>query len=295
MKKFFSLLLALSLLITPVLAESSATDYPVLGVQMALPPQAEEQGMHVISNQQLLNLLYQNGNDVTALMVLQRMNESLFSLAMADESTRALLEKNHMIHLGTQEGTVYLVFHVAAFENPADYFSSLLNMDYAAFSDEMKAGIEENRALVQQIADSIALIPTDFSTTDVFGQPASKAMIKEKDITVVYAWATSCGPCVEALPELNAWQKELPENVQIMGLLCDVAVGDDAATARAILEKTNTTFPNLLASEDMLFILENVRYTPTTFFLDENGNFICEPVIGASVTQFKAIVEEYLK
>lgn len=303
MKRLLSLLLVLSCLCTYAMAEPAPTAYPQLGLEIQLPEAMEETGLTIISTDQLLNLLYQHGEETTALLLVERVNADAFSLMTSDAQMAAILAESRMQHLGTQDDTAYILFHAAAAEDPADYFSAVLGADFSAFSAEMQEGIRAALPHVKAIADSIRLIPvekaeialTAFTTRDLQGNEVTEQIFAGKDLTVVNVWGTFCGPCINEMPALAAWEKELPENVQIIGIVSDVGLTDDPATARAITEKTGVTFRNLLVSDDLQSFLSLSPYVPTTYFLDANGVSVGEPVVGAYVDQYKQFVEDYLK
>lgn len=55
-----------------------------------------------------------------------------------------------------------------------------------------------------------------FEVTDLEGNPVgeSNSIFENTDITVVNCWGTFCTPCIDEMPELEEWTKEMPDNVQ---------------------------------------------------------------------------------
>ena len=90
----------------------------------------------------------------------------------------------------------------------------------------------------------------------------------------------------------------MPEGVQLVGLVSDLSSYDDATTlemAQYICEATGAdVYTSLVANEDFLDLLQGLVGVPTTLFIDGNGKFVCDPVVGANVAACKARVEEYL-
>jgi len=148
----------------------------------------------------------------------------------------------------------------------------------------------------EQAAMSGVIAP--FETTDLSGSPVTNSIFAGKDLTVVNVWGTYCNPCIEEMPDLAAWSKEMPENVQLIGIVCDLASLDDAdtlETANAILEATGAgCYPSLVANETLMPLLSSVVGVPTTFFVDGEGRMVGNPVVGANVPACRAFVEEYL-
>lgn len=136
-----------------------------------------------------------------------------------------------------------------------------------------------------------------FATTDLEGNEVTSDIFAQKDLTVVNLWGTFCTPCINEMPELAAWNKELPDNVQLIGIVCDLSAGSDQAThdlAVDIVTQAGVTFPCLLACEDMNDLLGAVVGVPTTIFVDREGNLVGQAVLGAYVEQYKATVEALL-
>ena len=60
--------------------------------------------------------------------------------------------------------------------------------------------------------------------------------------TLVNLWASWCGPCLKEMPELQAFANEQAANgMQVVGIALD-----DAAPARAMLERLGITYANLV-------------------------------------------------
>ena len=129
-------------------------------------------------------------------------------------------------------------------------------------------------------------------------ESVDSSIFGEKDLTVLNVWGTFCGPCIQEMPELGEWQRSLPDNVQIIGLVADVAGKEDAdhiELANTILDKTNAHFTNIIPNNDFAELLSGVVGVPTTFFINKEGKIVGKPIVGAQVPKYKAFVEEYLK
>lgn len=136
----------------------------------------------------------------------------------------------------------------------------------------------------------------EFETIDLEGNTVTNEIFSQADLTVVNFWATYCSPCIDEMPDLQAWSEEMPENVQIIGILVDVASADaeEYELARQIVEKTGVTFTNLAVTDGMRGITDELIGVPTTFFVDKEGNFVGEEIVGTDVEGYKQFVEEYL-
>ncbi|MBP3637709.1 MAG: TlpA family protein disulfide reductase [Clostridia bacterium] len=133
-----------------------------------------------------------------------------------------------------------------------------------------------------------------FETKDINGNTVTNDIFTGKKLTVVNIWGTYCGPCINEMPELAAWAAEMPEDVQIIGLVSDLASYEDTATvekAKLICEKTGVAYLNLVANEDFYDLLMGVTGVPTTIFVDGQGNIVGEEIVGAYVPRYKEQVE----
>ena len=138
----------------------------------------------------------------------------------------------------------------------------------------------------------------EFTAENLALESVDSSIFAEKDLTVLNVWGTFCGPCINEMPELGEWQRELPENVQIIGLVADVAGKEDKEhieLANMILEKTNARFTNIIPNNDFAELLSGVVGVPTTFFINKEGKIVGKPIVGAQVPKYKSFVEEYLK
>ena len=135
-----------------------------------------------------------------------------------------------------------------------------------------------------------------FTTKDMDGNKVTNDIFAEYDLTVVNFWATYCNPCIDELPELAEWKKELPDNVNLIGLLVDVDEkgSEQYKLAERIISQTGADYQHLIATEEFDDIISNLVGVPTTFFVDSTGKIIGEPFAGADVSAYKQTVEDYL-
>ncbi len=136
----------------------------------------------------------------------------------------------------------------------------------------------------------------EFSTTDMDGNKVTNDIFADYELTVVNFWATYCNPCIDELPELAEWKKELPDNVNLIGLLVDVDEkgSDQYKLAEKIIKETGADYQHLIATEEFDDLISDLVGVPTTFFVDSTGKIIGEPFAGADVDAYKQTVEDYL-
>ena len=139
----------------------------------------------------------------------------------------------------------------------------------------------------------------EFTTNDIDGNEVTESIFANKDLTVVNIWGTFCGPCINEMPELGAWEKELTDNVQIVGLIVDISSTDDEtqiAAAKQITEKADVGFVNLIGGNgDFDELIGSIVGVPTTIFVDKSGNIVGEIIVGADVDRYKSFVNKYVE
>ena len=63
--------------------------------------------------------------------------------------------------------------------------------------------------------------------------------------------------------------------------------------ARKFLQAEGVTYPNVLMPEDVKVFQEVMGY-PTSFFVDNNGKILGEPIIGAQVNKYEPALDALL-
>lgn len=139
----------------------------------------------------------------------------------------------------------------------------------------------------------------EFTTNDIDGNEVTESIFANKDLTVVNIWGTFCGPCINEMPELGAWEKELTDNVQIVGLIVDISSTDNETqitAAKQITEKADVGFVNLIGDNGAFDeLISSIVGVPTTIFVDKSGNIVGEIIVGADVDRYKSFVNKYVE
>lgn len=120
-----------------------------------------------------------------------------------------------------------------------------------------------------------------FSARDLAGNMVTNDIFNEK-ITAVNLWTTDCDICREEMPALWSLADTLPDDTQLIGLAADLRDGDATkiALAKKIAANAPKSYKNLVATEDFDALLKDVTQVPTTFFVDDAGNIVGQPVVG---------------
>ena len=166
---------------------------------------------------------------------------------------------------------------------------------------ESDAADSKNNEVQSNALDEFEVYGTfsEFVTYDIDGNEVTQSIFANKDLTVVNIWGTFCGPCINEMPELGAWEKELPDNVQIVGLIVDISSTDDEtqiAAAKQITEKADVGFVNLIGGNGAFDeLISSIVGVPTTIFVDKSGNIVGEIIVGADVDRYKSFVNKYVE
>ena len=94
--------------------------------------------------------------------------------------------------------------------------------------------------------------------------------IKAKDLTIINFWGMFCNPCRAEMPDLAAYAKALPDNVQLITICVD-GIGNEES-AREILRSAGFEGITLLDGDEAFRAFAGaVQAVPTTVFLNSRG------------------------
>ena len=168
--------------------------------------------------------------------------------------------------------------------------------DFASALADLTAVVEFIPVQESMSLDAGTKFPS-FATQDLAGNAVTGDIFAQKDITVVNFWGTFCGPCISEMPELGEWAREMPDNVQIIGIVTDVMAGDERDIQKAIkiTEKAQADFTNLLMDEALSAYCASVIVgVPTTILVNREGVIVGDAIVGAYVDGYKQAVEAAL-
>lgn len=143
----------------------------------------------------------------------------------------------------------------------------------------------------------------EFETQDIYGQPCTKEIFQDYELTMVNVFATWCSPCVAEIPDLEELHNKMADkSVNIVGVILDVLdekgepEQDGLKRAQLLAEQTGATYPFLLPDETyMNGRLIGIEAVPETFFVDKDGNIVGDTYSGSrSLEDWTDIVEQEL-
>ena len=118
-----------------------------------------------------------------------------------------------------------------------------------------------------------------FSAVTLEGESFTQDDIAAKDATVINFWALTCRPCIAEMPDLAAYAKALPDNVQLITVCLDGSGNEDIT--KEVLQNAGFDGVTLISgSGDLVDLCSNLMYTPTTLFADSDGQLAGDPITG---------------
>ena len=134
-----------------------------------------------------------------------------------------------------------------------------------------------------------------FKTTDIEGNPIDTAeLFGSRKVTMVNIWETSCGFCIGELPDLIKMNKDFQaKDAQIVGIVYDAMEDDLIEEARDIVNDLGVDYVTLLPTAEIRELFK-VQSFPTTYFVNERGEILGEPILGAALDKFPEMVDRYL-
>ncbi|MFB6286379.1 MAG: TlpA family protein disulfide reductase [Candidatus Bipolaricaulia bacterium] len=125
----------------------------------------------------------------------------------------------------------------------------------------------EKAAKGEERAPELGYRAPAFTLTGADGERTSLGELSQggKPIMLNF-WASSCAPCIQEIPHLQAFYERYQDQVQIVG----INWAEDPAQVRSFLQDKGVTYPNLLDRQGKAFVAYRLTGTPTSYFIDQN-------------------------
>jgi peroxiredoxin len=107
----------------------------------------------------------------------------------------------------------------------------------------------------------------DFQLQSLDGQSASLSGLRGKPVLINF-WATRCPPCRSEMPYLQEIYNEWSETELI---LLAISIGEGPTEVKEFMQSHKLSLPVLLDTNQDVALEYNIRYIPTTFFIDKKG------------------------
>lgn len=148
----------------------------------------------------------------------------------------------------------------------------------------------ESPSGMQTPAADLSGSPVAFESEDIYGDYYSQDIYAQHQLTMINVFATWCGPCIQEMPEITKLYEDLPAlgyDVNIIGFVTDARdyygyIDNNAInTADQLHSSYGISYPFIVPDNTMLNGYLITQYVPTTYFVDNQGNFVGEPVVGS--------------
>lgn len=162
-------------------------------------------------------------------------------------------------------------------------------------SEELLKSIEFIEIVTQEERDkraseSFTVVP-QFKAKDTNGNDVDNSVFEGKKLTMINVWATTCGACVNEMPELQELYKDMKEkDINVIGIVTDGS--EELELTKTIIEKTGVKYTNIVPDDSLNEYLKNLTATPTTIFVNEKGEKVGDIQIGAPMENAKEAYEE---
>jgi len=155
----------------------------------------------------------------------------------------------------------------------------------------------ENTVTVNIPSSQLSGDKISFKTLTLDDKEVTQDVFSGYDLTIVHVWGTYCQPCISEMGDYAKLYKELPDNVNLIAIVCDVYDGIDrnVSAANSILSDAGAEFTNLRTSDDIYNLISDLQYIPSSFFVDREGHLIGEKLNGASYSETVAQLKRYLE
>ncbi len=171
----------------------------------------------------------------------------------------------------------------------------------SAPADELEPAVSEPAASSSESAQAESGgVVLSFEARDVDGNAVTSDLFAQSRLTVLNVWGTYCEPCLSEMPGLGELAQEYdPEQVQVVGLLCDVSEDSDQEMvdyAKQLIEATGASYTHLVYNNTLFVnVLAGVTAVPTTLFVDSSGR-VLGAVAGAQSKQaWEAVIDGLLE
>jgi peroxiredoxin len=119
-------------------------------------------------------------------------------------------------------------------------------------------------------AATVPLTAARFTLQDVTGRSVDLGELLRRGPVLLDFWATWCAPCVESLPELEAWHRRYgPLGLTVIGVSVDGP--RNFARVRPFVTSRGLTYPIVLDRDGRLQQAYQVLAVPTAVLIDTSG------------------------
>lgn len=113
---------------------------------------------------------------------------------------------------------------------------------------------------------SVGTVPPSFTLSDLSGESTSFNQFTGDPVMINF-WSLSCPGCIEEMPFIQSVYVNNATTVKII----TIAIRDSQSPVTQFMTDNNYSFPVLLDKFGTVAVDYNIRFTPTTYFIDSTG------------------------
>jgi thiol-disulfide isomerase/thioredoxin len=154
------------------------------------------------------------------------------------------------------------------------------------------ADLEQNKTLPKRQTKELQVENIYFKGIEAGQVLNLKDLVGDSEFLLVDIWASWCGPCVRAFPELQKLKQEYQGNLQVLSL----NHGDtQIEKVQAVLQKQAPTWPQAFASHQVHHLLSPVPAYPVMVVFDRTGKVVMQGDPSLEFTKIRNFLDEQLQ
>ena len=216
---------------------------------------------------------------------------------LTEEDIDQLFETTEFIEAGSAEDyNFYMIkcgYGSAFFKESQESYKEEYDALYAAAASyTSNFTFMRPLALAEMVSEGTGL---EFETKDLKDNPVnSRNLFGSHKVTMLNIWETTCSSCMSEMPDIKRLATEFEKNGgQIVGLVYDATEDDLILEAKEIADDLELNFINLLPTQEMKDFFKAQAF-PTTYFFNEKGEVLGEPLVGVATNEYASLMNEYL-
>ena len=237
-------------------------------------------------------------NNGTAEDLKTALEQNYRKLEVPEDQLREFLDTIELFEAGSAEDyKFYLMRYVresANFkETQADYKDEYDALFDAVESYAANFTFMRPLALAQLVAEGTGLT---FETKDLNDNTVTASeLFGSHKATMLNIWETTCSACMGEMPDIKKLAEEFEaKGGQVVGLVYDAMDEDLILEAKEIAEDLDLNFVNLLPTQEMKDFFKTQAF-PTTYFFNEKGEVVGDPIMGVVVGGYVTRMNEMLE
>ena len=134
-----------------------------------------------------------------------------------------------------------------------------------------------------------------FTSLDLDGNSVTEQVFGRSDLTVLLLWNHEDKKCVDFVKEFSVWSGLLPENVQAVGMVCDINSPADQSKMDSAKRISEDAFTNIIAAGELQTVDEYFKSLPVVMLVDSDGDLWGSPVENPSLDDCAELVALWME